>query len=308
MTAASPPSRDVGRAMARIRSLQDGDVGVAEVVACGGRAIEPLRALLFERETSGLFETRRRAVDALAALGAHDVLTDFVETPHDPIDPVERVGDDAVIDAAALALSVVCDERIFAALMTVARRRLLPGVVAALGIFRRPESIPVLVAALGEDACRRAAEGALVKLGKRGRKALITALRPQPAAGGESELRARRALLEVLLAIGIDAGTWPSLGHLMRDDDPKIRLLACRICLAYVEPTEKEKTVQHLVSMLPRVDWMMREEIEACLVDHFDIARSTIDALLAASGNDAVEMRCFRRVKRRARVRARIDG
>jgi hypothetical protein len=47
---------------------------VAELVALGTSAIPPLREPLFEREPSGLFQVRCRAVEALAALDAYDVL------------------------------------------------------------------------------------------------------------------------------------------------------------------------------------------------------------------------------------------
>ena len=54
--------------------------GVAETIALGKEAIPPLRELLFKREPSGLFETRRRAVEALASLGAYKTLVDFLKS------------------------------------------------------------------------------------------------------------------------------------------------------------------------------------------------------------------------------------
>jgi hypothetical protein len=78
MTAAEP--QKVERAIAKLKSLQDGDTGVIDAIACGRQAVPALRRILFERERSGLYQTRRRAVEALAGLAASDVLIEFLET------------------------------------------------------------------------------------------------------------------------------------------------------------------------------------------------------------------------------------
>jgi hypothetical protein len=66
-------------AIDKLRSLHDGDRGVIEIAACGRRAIPALRALLFEREPSGLYQPRCQAVKALAALEAYDVLIEYLK-------------------------------------------------------------------------------------------------------------------------------------------------------------------------------------------------------------------------------------
>jgi hypothetical protein len=91
---------DLGR---RLRSLHEGDVAVIESIAMGDEAIPELRKLLFERDRAGIFEPRTRAVRALAALNAIDVLTGFVAGWRPAADPVERLGDEAVLSAAARA-------------------------------------------------------------------------------------------------------------------------------------------------------------------------------------------------------------
>jgi hypothetical protein len=305
-----PLPRDVGRAIDRLTSLHDGDVGVAEVVACGSRAVEPLRALLFEREGSGLYQTRCRAVDALAALGAYDVLSDFLVVPHAAADPVERVGDEVVINAAALALAPARDDHTFELLMTVVSRQLLPGVIGALGAFQRAEAIPYLIAALAEDDCRQAAENALAKIGTGARHALIAAaihLGPLCDRESESSLRARRSALELLVSIGIRPETWPALRPLLGEQDPKIKVLACKICLAKAQSPEKRVAVGHLIGLLPNADWMLGDEIENCLVDHFDIAQEVIAVNSAAGDKDgsgiSTQMKFFHRVKQRGEAR-----
>ncbi len=54
MTAAQP--QEVEQAIAKLKSLQDGDVGVVDVIAFGKQAIPALRRILFERERSGFIK------------------------------------------------------------------------------------------------------------------------------------------------------------------------------------------------------------------------------------------------------------
>lgn len=193
---------DLKQAINRLRSLHDGDLGVVEIVACGPPAIPHLRSLLFEREPSGLFETRCRVVQALAALNAGHMLIEFLTTPHESADPVERLGDDAVVNAAARAVTKYRDESVFQLLLSLAKRRPLPGVIAALGSFGRYETIPYLVDALAEDECRSIAEAALEKLGPAARHALITAV-SEASSPQESEspsrIRQRQSALGLLV-------------------------------------------------------------------------------------------------------------
>jgi hypothetical protein len=199
-------ANDVDQAIKKLRSFHDGDLGVIDVIACGTRIIPVLRTLLFERDSSGLFQTRCRAVDALAALDARDVLLEFLSAPHEAIDPVERLGDDAVVNAAARAVARYRDEQVFQLLLALAKHRPLPGVIAALGKFDRQESIPCLIDALLEDECRPAAEAALDKLGPSAHLALLQAATPPaPSPEGESpsRMRQRQSVFGLLAKIGV---------------------------------------------------------------------------------------------------------
>jgi hypothetical protein len=97
------------RALDRLLSLQDGDQGFLDVVACGSGALPALRRLLFTRDPSGLFQPRCRVVAALSALEVRDVLVaalsalevrdvlaDFLQAPRACADAVEAAGEDAV--------------------------------------------------------------------------------------------------------------------------------------------------------------------------------------------------------------------
>jgi hypothetical protein len=261
-------------AIQKLKSLHDGDQGLIETVAYGIEAIPALRALLAEREPSGLFQARCRAVEALAALKAYDVLAEFLSTPREASDPVERFGDEAVINAAARALGGLHEPRIFELLMWLAQTRPLPGVIAALGASGRAEAIPYLVEALAEDESCLAAEAALREFGSLAHQALaVAACRSSPGEPeSESRLRQRRRALELLAESGVRPELWSVLRNLMKDEDPKIAVLACKICLSSAPGPERRGAVLRLLSLLPGADFLLKEEINQSLAGHFDSA------------------------------------
>ncbi len=71
-----------------MNSLRGLDQAVLVLDACGQAAVEPLCEFLFTRDRSGIFEPRCRAVEVLAALGAKEVLFDFLARfrPRGPIE------------------------------------------------------------------------------------------------------------------------------------------------------------------------------------------------------------------------------
>jgi len=296
-------------AIEKLKSLHDGDRGLIEVVSCGGRAISALRALLFEREPSGLYQPRCRAVTALAALGAHDTLIEFLDADREIADPVERVGEDAVINAVALALADLREPRIFDLLLSLAVKRPLPGVIRALGSFGRAEAVPCLVEALAEDESRPAAEAALRQLGVLACQALAiaaTSCAPLQEPLTESRLRQRRSALQLLSEIGIRPVTWPILRNLMAGEDSKIAVLACKICLANAPEIEKREAIFHLISLLPSADFVLDQQIEQCLASHFERAKELVAAALRAV--EGVQDDHTRRVLQRVMARAAHVG
>ncbi len=274
-----PLASDIQRALDRLKSLHDGDLGVLEITACGRRAIPALRAFLLEGQSSGIYHPRCRAVDALAALRAHDVLIDFLDSPRDVADPVNRTGEEAVINAAARALVGVDDERIFPLLLDLARRQPLAGVIDALGSYRRSEAIPCLISALSEDYSRRAAEAALLRLGSRARPALRrAAARPVPSAEWEtpSSRRARRSAVQLLARIGVPSRQRSRFRDLMQDSDAEVAVHACRAYLVSASKDEKPEIIRRLIASIPSVGWLLCEEVEECIIDHFESAREII--------------------------------
>jgi hypothetical protein len=269
----SRSSQDLAQAIARLTSLHDGELGVSEVVTFGDAAVPALRALLFQREPSGLFQIRCRAAEALAALRAYDVLVEFLHDHDAAADPIECLGDDAVINAAARGLKGLRDERVFRLLLHLARRPALTGVIDALAAYRRLEAIPALIAALEEDASRGAAEAALLKIRHAARTALIVAVqkrRPSTDCESESSLRRRRSALKLLELIGISGKAWLELRDLVWDKDPKLSFLACRIGLPCASEADLQDIVARLLSLWTGADWILRDEIEQSLITNFD--------------------------------------
>lgn len=291
-------------AIEKLKSLHDGDRGVLETVACGSQAIPPLRTLLFEREPSGLFQTRCRAIEALLALKAYHVLAEFLKAPHEAADPVERLGDDAVINAAARAVAALREPRVFELLMWLAETRPLPGVIAALGASGRAEAIPYLVEALAEDENRPAAEAALQNLGAIAHRALAVAasqISPSLERDSESRLRQRRSALRLLAETGGQPELWPVLRNLVQNGDAEIAVLACKICLICAPEPEKRDAVLRLISLMPTADFVLELEIEHCLAIHFDRAKELVAAAIRASelADDSQIRRMLLRVRAR---------
>jgi HEAT repeat protein len=258
----------IDRALSKLASLTDSGVGIVEAVACGDDAISALRSLLFQRTPSGLSHSRCRAIDALAALKAFDVIFEYLEDERQAVDPIERLGDDAVINYAAWALSRTREERAFALLLRLARRPALSGVIGALGTFGRVEAIPPLVEALEEDGSRTVAEFMLRRMGQAAREALLrSAGERKPSVDHESvsSRRRRRSSLSVLADIGLSESKCRQLKKMMEDADLKVAVLACKLWLLYAPATERMCAIDRLINLLPSADWLMQQEIDDCL-------------------------------------------
>jgi hypothetical protein len=279
--ARQPPSK-VELAIAQLTSLHDGDLGVIAAIACGPSAISPLKAVLFSREPSGFYETRRRAVEALEGLGAFDVLRDYLRGANLPTDPVERTGDDAVMGAAAKALGHRQDARDLRLLWHLLRDRPLAGVIDAVGRFRQPATLPHMIKALGDDFLRPSAEAAIRKLGRTARRSLVeAALNRQPPVGNEpmDSVNRRRSALMLLEEISPEQCVpFETLRMLTEDTDAWIALRAARLCLPHLPDPIAKRTVSQLILLLQQADALLAEEISEVLVKYYRFASAAIDA------------------------------
>ncbi|HTV46528.1 MAG TPA: HEAT repeat domain-containing protein [Stellaceae bacterium] len=306
---ALPLARDVERALERLKSLHDGDLGIVDITACGSRAIPALRAFLCDGPASSIYQPRCRAVAALAALHAHDVLINFLSAPREISDPVDRAGEDAVVNAAARALIGVDDARIFPLLMQLAHSRPpLAGIVEALGASGRAEAIPVLVEALREDHTRPAAAAALARLPALARPPLVElATRPLPSCQWEtaSSRRTRLAAVRLLERIGAPDHLFRRLATAA---DPQIAAAACHALLATAGAAAQRDAAFRLIELLPRLSWIGCEEAEECLAAHFEIVERAIGERLHGPPPDPADRSAAARIYRSLSRVARRAG
>lgn len=259
-------------ALKRLVSLHDGDEAYPEVVAFGPSAIPELRNLLFRRDPSGLHQPRCRVVDTLAALGADEILVEFLAAPHDFADPVENAGCQAVMSAAARALRGIYSEAVFALLLSLAETRRLPGAIEVLARFHRADALPCIVGSLGDDLARPSAEAAIGQFGERAWPHLLQALRTPVAdqeAETESSRRRRRAAIDLLIASRGGKTVPPNLRRqLAQDDDSVISVKGCVLAMQYGDASESADAARRLLDLLPEVAWPLRQRIETCLLEH----------------------------------------
>ncbi len=268
----------------RLNSLKDGDLAVAELAACGKRAVEPLRRFLLYGKPSGIYQPRQLAVEALAELGAKDVLLEYLASEKHISDPVDRYGEEAVENTAARLLAGWRDEEVYNVLLRLLRRKPMPGVIETIGEYRRIEAIPDFIRALGDDVAGGSAEEALRKIGESAHRALLdAALTWVPSAADESpsSLRRRAAALRLLADRALSAEDWGDLAALTCDRDPEIAARACRIALLVAEERCKRLAVRRLVEVVPEADLFLQTEMENWLVRRFDSARIVIDEEIA---------------------------
>lgn len=271
MTDSSEHSPSLTAALLKIAALHKDADGIADVVAVGARAIPALECVLLERDPSGLHQVRCRAVEALGLLGAFDILEKFLQRPAAG-DPVERLGDEVVVSAAARAIARRKDEPTFHLLCDLAMRYPLNGVIGALGSFERPEAIPVLISALGEDEARSAAEVALAFLGTAARPALFEAIDRFSSNNrrSESQLRYCRSVLSLLGNLKHCPDDVDRLWPFITSADVQMSLLACRIALRNATPNKRLVARARLLDLRRRVPWLERLQIDQYLASGAD--------------------------------------
>ena len=267
-----------------LNSLHDGDRAVDLLVACGEVAIAPLRKYLWEGKPSHIYQPRQRAVNALAKLGAKEVLIEYLCTPKEIPDPVFQFGEEAVENTAARALAGWQTDDVYEVLLWIAHTRTLPGLIDALGSFRRPEPISLFIAALMDDVSRPAAENALKSMGEIAKQALMeAAVKPDLSENYESPsiLLRRRSAARILADLTVAVEEWPRFKELLNDDDPEISISAARIALDIAGLEDKNAVIKTLIGKIPSANWYSQAEIENCLLKHYGVARREIGKQIA---------------------------
>jgi PBS lyase HEAT-like repeat len=276
-------TEQIERLVKSLSSLRGLEKTVIQLIALGDVAVPALQRFLLRREPSGIYEPRCWAVRALARIGAHNVLIEFLKVDHEVSDPVEQLGEEAVMNTAARSLASLASEEAFGVLLKVAQRRPLAGAIEVLGEFRREEVVPILIRALEDDVARVHAEDALRKFGGSARSALCcAALRKEPPENeSPSSARRRRSALRLLVEIGLVESCWSQLRDLIDDRDDTIAAISCMIAMDFGSEAERQQAVRTLIRLLGAADFVLGPEIEQALASHFEISRTAISEALA---------------------------
>ncbi|MGO9262356.1 MAG: hypothetical protein ACLQU1_39650 [Bryobacteraceae bacterium] len=264
-----PGDPEVYRLVACLQSLVDGESAIAELAACGPRAIPPLREFLLSGRIASVPQPRMWAVEALALLGARDVLIEYLQAPSRTADAELQFAEDAVRNTAGRRLSAWRDNQTFEILLDLSRKRNLPGIIETVAGFERAEAIPCLDRALEDDLCRSAAEDGLRKLGPAARNALLlSVVTPLPNAEEEtpSSLCRRRSVLGLLVEIGVERQSWAELRPLLAERDPELLVRLAQIASSVADAHDRACAAVGLVGVLARLPWFVRKEAEAALV------------------------------------------
>jgi hypothetical protein len=275
------PDEEIEALVQSLNSLHEGELGIDMLVACGQRAIGPLRRFLLYGKPSGIFVPKQRAVKALAELGAKEVLLDYLALDEQIADPVAAHGEEAVKNTAARVLAAWHTDDVYQALLRMLRRRRLIGVIEALGEFpERSEAVPELVAALEDDFCRSSAEDTLRKIGEVAHIAFVDAARsPDPSGAREtpSSRSRRRSALRLLESLRLFTEDWRKVAALLHDNDPEIAARASAIALNLADRRNQELAVKRMIEVLPAAEWFLQGEIQEWLEKHLDVALASID-------------------------------
>jgi hypothetical protein len=264
-------SAEITKLINCLESLHGGDHAVDLLAACGEEAIAPLRNYLVEGKPNHIYQPRQRAVIALAKLGAKEVLMEYLSMQKDISDPVTRFGEEAVENTTARLLARWQTGDVFELLLRIAYTRTLPGVIEALGSFRRPESIPLFIAALMDDVSRNAAKNALKAIDETARSALIEVVRTSP--DGSENGESPSSLLQDMT---VNVKEWPTLKELLHDADLEISILAAFLALDIAGLEDKNVALKTLIGKIPAANWYNKMEIENGLVKHYGVAERDI--------------------------------
>jgi HEAT repeat protein len=275
-----PTDAEISRYLEELNSLKEGTGAITKLIVCGRPAIEPLRQFLLGGKPSVVYHSRRWAVEALAGLGAKDVLLEYLKQKKDNADPAVRLAEEAVQSAAARELIRWLSEEVSQVLLEIAQKRCLPGALEALGEFKRPEAVPYLVKALEDDVCRRTAEDALRKIGLPAEPELIqAAITPLPSREAEkpSSLLRRRSAVRLLAEIGISEDQWGLLRPLLNEVDAGILVATFRIAAGVAGAKDRAFAGRRVIEVLQNADWYVESEIENALVDLFDAIKPVVE-------------------------------
>ena len=267
---------EIEKLITSLESLQEGELGVSMLVACGQKAVPLLRRYLLEGRPRVVYQPRQRAVLALAELGAKDVLLDYLAMPKDSLAPEIRYAEEGVESTAARLVSQWQTEDVFRVLLNLVSHRTVVGAIETLGEFRRIEALPVFICLLGDDVGRTFAADAIRKLGPDAPADLIeAATTPDPNRPQEtpSSLVRRRQALRLLWEMRTFPSELSRLKALTYDADPEIAAWAAQMFLREGNKEEQAYAAKVLLDVYGSTNWMIQTEIQQTLQSSLEIVR-----------------------------------
>jgi HEAT repeat protein len=261
-----PTEAQIARLVQRLTSPQEGERAVVQLTACGRSATGALKRFLLEGKPSSDYQPRRRAVEALAGIGAKETLIEFLKLQKDIPDPAVRLSEELVENAAAKALAIWRTHDVVQALLEYALPHPRPGLVEALAEFDQVEAIPYFITSLEDDACRLAAEQALRRIGGRSAVALLAAALTFAEEESSASLKRRIRALDLLSEIGPPPAFWPLLRPLMDDSHADVVIAACNLAGRIGRFEDKRAATLRLLAILRFADWFAQGNIENTLV------------------------------------------
>lgn len=266
-----------------LESLPNGELTVSLLVGCGERAVPALREFLLTGPHRGIFQPRQRAVEALGQLGAKAVLVEYLAQKRKIADAVVRFGEEAVESTAARELARWPTDDTFAFLVDFAQSRTLPGVIDALGRFRRPDAAAVFLKALTDDVSRPFAEEALRSVAEEIRPALLRASQRSETDDDEKprDKLKRRSVLRILADLTLSEAEWKQLQPLLHDGDTEIAILAAEIGVDSAPMEERRGAARFLLRALDRAHWFLQIRIQDCLGRNYAVVRDLIEEEIA---------------------------
>lgn len=257
----------------KLESIYNGEEALKALIDFGESAIEPLRRFLIEGKPVVTYQSRQIAVRALSALGAKEVLMEYLRLRREISDPAVQLSEEAVKITAARELVKWREPEVIELMMELIKEHPQPGVIDTLGEFKVEEAIPYFIKALEDSICHRSAKEALRKAGVKAMNALIeTAILPLPSQTQESSSSKQRrtSALELLSELPVDNKIWNKVKKCLYESDPSIVIATATIAIRAGTRKDKNEVAKRLVDLIPSVNGFLQTQIAYCLIELYN--------------------------------------
>jgi HEAT repeat protein len=243
----------------------------ADLLALGERALPALTEYL-HGPPSNFFSGRVLAVEALGRIGGEAAFQGLLNVIAihrlEGLDPVLRLSEEAVQNAAARELGRLGDRRALPRLLEAFRQHRLLGAAEALVRFQEPDALPLLVEGL-EDAFKRdRLADAILAMGSLAIPSLLATLERRRRREGEELLPSLERRAEALRLLGMMGAreAVPAVRTALGDDSDVVRTQAA-LALVSLEPSDGAlEAVPALLAGLTHPDFLQRDRCAEALM------------------------------------------